>query len=53
MLQLRVRRLQHQTLSLGSTERRLDNIMEELLKPIYRQHPDLIPPELDREFLWF
>jgi len=29
----------------------LDAIMEELLKPIYREHPDLIPPELDREFL--
>jgi hypothetical protein len=28
----------------------LDAIMEELLKPIYRAHPRLIPPELDRDF---
>lgn len=29
----------------------LDAIMEELLKPIYREHSDLIPPELDRRNL--
>lgn len=29
----------------------LDSVMEGLLKPIYREYPDLIPPELDREFL--
>ena len=34
-----------------ATGRVLDAIMEELLKRIYREHPDLIPPELDREFL--
>jgi hypothetical protein len=29
----------------------LDAIMEELLKPLYREHPELIPPELDRRYL--
>lgn len=29
----------------------LEAIMEELLKPLYREHPDLIPPELDRHHL--
>jgi len=29
----------------------LVQLMDELMKPIYRQHPDLLPPELDREFL--
>jgi hypothetical protein len=35
----------------SAAARVLDNIMEELLKPIYREHADLIPPELDRRFL--
>ena len=34
-----------------ATGRVLDAIMEELLKPIYREYPDLIPPELDRRHL--
>jgi hypothetical protein len=31
--------------------RLLDGLMEEFLKPIYREHPELIPPELDRSSL--
>ena len=29
----------------------LDSIMENLMKPIYREHPDLIPAELGRRYL--
>lgn len=29
----------------------LDAIVEELLKRVYREHPDLIPPELDQRYL--
>lgn len=29
----------------------LDAMMEEPFKPVYREHPDLIPPELDRRYL--
>jgi hypothetical protein len=29
----------------------LSAVFDELLTPIYREHPDLIPPQLDRRFL--
>jgi hypothetical protein len=29
----------------------LNALMEDLMKPIYREHEDLIPPQLDRRYL--
>ena len=29
----------------------LTAVFDELMTPIYREHPELIPPELDRRFL--
>jgi hypothetical protein len=39
-----------QAVRLGAAQA-LDAIFEGLLKPIYREHPDLIPQELDRRYL--
>jgi hypothetical protein len=31
--------------------RLMANVMEDLLRPLYREYPDLVPPELGPDFL--